>query len=111
MLYSDFIKDALVTAIKHHCKCHYPITNFNKDVFICEDSPPNFLIYRSSLLGTHNFNGTQIVDFIQDWVSTGPLIEVGGNSIRVDSSCPTAISSLDDPVCGEKEDSETKQLV
>jgi hypothetical protein len=62
------------------------------------------MIYRNTLIGTHNFNGTQIVDFIQDWVSTGPLIEVDGNSIRVDSGCPTAISSLNEPVCGEQEE-------
>ena len=62
------------------------------------------MIYRNAIIGTQNFNGTQIVDFIQDWVSTGPLIEVNGNSIRVDSSCPTAISSLDEPVCGEEEE-------
>ena len=60
------------------------------------------MIYRNALIGTLNFNGTQIVDFIQDWVSTGPLIEVNGSSMRVDSSCPTAISSLNEPVCGEE---------
>ena len=59
------------------------------------------MIYRNALLGTHNFNGTQIVDFIQDWVNTGPLIKIDGNSVRVDSSCPTDISSLDEPVCEE----------
>ena len=61
------------------------------------------MVYRNALIGTLNFNGTQIVDFIQDWVSTGPLIEVDGSSMRVDSSCPTAISLLDEPVCGEEE--------
>ena len=39
-------------------------------------------------------------------MSTGPLIKIDGNSVRVDSSCPTAISSLDEPVCGEKEEEE-----
>ena len=37
-------------------------------------------------------------------MSTGPLIDVDGNFVRVDSSCPTAISSLDEPVCGEEEE-------
>ena len=60
------------------------------------------MIYRNALIGTLNFNSTQIINFIQNWVSTGPLIEVDGNSIRVDSSCPTAISSLDEPVWGEE---------
>ena len=62
------------------------------------------MIYRNTLLGTLNFNGTQITGFIQDWVNTGPLIKINRNPIRVDSSCPTAISSLDEPVCGEKEE-------
>jgi hypothetical protein len=38
------------------------------------------MIYQNALIGTLNFNGTQIVDFIQDWVSTGPLIKVDGDS-------------------------------
>ena len=62
------------------------------------------MIYRNVLIGTHNFNGTQISGFIQDWVNTGPLIKIDGNPVRVDSSCPTAISSLDEPVCGEKKE-------
>ena len=32
--------------------------------------------------------------------------ERSSNSVRVDSSCPTAISSLDEPVRGEKEEEE-----
>ena len=60
------------------------------------------MIYRNTLLGTLNFNGTQITGFIQDWVNTGPLIKIDRNPVRVDSSCPTAISSLDEPVCGEE---------
>ena len=62
------------------------------------------MIYRNALLGTHNFNGTQIIGFIQDWVSTGPLIKINGNSVRVDSSCPVVISMLDEPTCGQKEE-------
>ena len=72
-----------------------------------EDSPNlrlMMMIYRNVLLGTHNFNSTLIVSFLQDWVSTGPLIKINGNPLRVDSSCPTAIPSLDEPVCGEKEE-------
>ena len=57
------------------------------------------MVYRNAVMGTLNFNGTQIIGFIQDWVSTGPLIKIDGNPVRVDSSCSTAISSLDEPVC------------
>ena len=58
------------------------------------------------LLGTHNFNGTLIIGFIQEWVDSGPLrLYYNQNSVesyhyvRVDNSCPgpVAISSLDEP--------------
>ena len=62
------------------------------------------MIYRNTLLGTHNFNGTQINDFIQDWISNGPLIEIDGNSVQVDSSCLTAISSVDESTCGQNKE-------
>lgn len=64
------------------------------------------MTYRNSLLGTYNFNGNQILSFIQDWVSSGPRIKVGagGEHVRIDSSCVTAIFSLDEPECGLRKD-------
>ena len=41
--------------------------------------------------------------FKTGWTLHGPLIVIDKNSVRVNSSCPTIISSLDRPVCGEKE--------
>ena len=61
------------------------------------------MIYRNALLGTQSFNSTQIINFIQDWAKTGPLIKIGRKSVRIDSSCPIAISLMDEPVCEQKE--------
>ena len=97
-----FIKMNLVEAIERRCKCPFPITNLLEESFSCEDSL-NLLTYRNTLLGTHNFNGTQIIGFIQDWVSTSPRIKMERSHVRVDSSCPVAISSLDEPECGQRE--------
>ena len=100
--YSYFIKVTLVEAIKRRCKCHFLITNLLEESFSCEDSL-SLLTYRNTLLNTHNFNGTQIIGFIQDWVSTSPRIKMERSHVRVDSSCPVAISSLDEPECGQRE--------
>ena len=57
-----------------------------------------------TLLGTHNFNGTQIIGFIQDWVNTRPQIKFDSRIyVRIDNSCPVAISSLDESECGDKD--------
>ena len=100
--FSYFVKVALVEAIERHCKCHFPITNVLDELFSCEDSP-NMMSYQNTLFGTHNFNGTQIIGFIQEWVSTSPRIRMERSQVRVDSSCPVAISSLDEPGCGQNE--------
>ena len=59
-----------------------------------------------AILGTYNYNGTQILRSIQQWASSGPRIKTGpaGENVRVDSSCPVEISSLDEPECGQNKD-------
>ena len=91
---------ALVEAVKLRCKCPFPFTNLLEGSFSCEESP-DLMTYRSALLGTHNFNGSRIVGFIQDWVSSGPRIKIDRRShVRVDSSCQVALTSLDEQECG-----------
>ena len=65
--YVNYFDRALVEAIKRRCKCPFPFTNLLEGSFSCEESP-DLMTYRSALLGTHNFNGSRIVGFIQDWV-------------------------------------------
>ena len=72
-----------------------------REIFICGEDL--HVTYRNMLLGTHNFNGEQIVGFIQDWVNTGPLIKIGVNYVRVDSSCPVGISSMYESACEQEE--------
>ena len=44
-------------------------------------------------------------------MSTGPLIKIDENSVRVDSSCPVAISSLDEPTCGKEKYDDPKYAI
>ena len=92
-------------AVESRCKCRFPLSNLLEESFICEVSP-DLLTYRAAVLGTYNYNGTQILSFIQHWASGGPRIKTGpaGEHVRVDSSCPVEISSLDEPECGQNKD-------
>ena len=98
-LYKYHIEKALIEAIESRCECHFPKDNLLKALFICASSP-NVTTYRNTLIGTHNFNATQLIGFIQDWVSSGPQINIKGYAVWLDSSCPVAISSLKEPECG-----------
>ena len=99
-LYTYHIEAALIEAIESRCECHFPKENLFNASFSCSDSP-NLATYRNTLTGTHNFNSTQLIDFIQDWVSSGPRVNIKGYSVKIDSSCHVAIASMNDPECGE----------
>ena len=99
-LYKHHIEVALIEAIESRCECHFPRENLLKALFTCANSS-NLTTYRNTLIGTHTFNATQLIGFIQDWVSSGPQIEIKSYAVWLDSSCPVAISSLKEPECGQ----------
>ena len=99
-LYKYHIEEALVEAIESRCECHFPRANLLKASFSCASSP-NLTTYRNTLIGTYNFNATQLIGFIQDWVTSAPQINIKDYSVWLDSSCPVAIASLKEPECGE----------
>ena len=99
-VYKYFIEEALVEAIKLHCECHFPRENLLQETFSCL-SLPHLTTYRNTVVGTHNVNASQLIDFIQDWVNTGPKITIKSSySVWVDKKCPVAVSSFDEPECG-----------
>ena len=98
-LYKYYIEEALIEAIESRCECHFPKVNLLKASFSCAISP-NLTTYRNTLIGTHNFNATRLIGFIQDWVNSGPKINIKTYTVWLDSSCPVAISSLKEPECG-----------
>ena len=99
-LYNHIIEKALIEAVESRCECHFPKAHLFEATFSCTSSP-NLATYRNTLIGTHNFNATQLIGFIQDWVTSGPRINVKGLAVRLDKSCPVVIASLNDPECGK----------
>ena len=66
-----------------------------------ELQPPEPLPLNLPMIGTHNFNATQLIGFIQDWVTSAPQINIKDYSVWLDTSCPVAITTLREPEYGE----------
>ena len=99
-LYKHYVEEALFEAIMLRCECHFPREHLLQETFSCASSP-NLTTYRNTLIGTHNFNATQLIGFIQSWVTSELRITIKRSySIWLDKSCPVAVSSLDEPECG-----------
>ena len=71
-LYKRHIEEALVEAVES-CECHFPKANLLKASFSCASSS-NLTIYQNTLIGAHSFNATQLIGFIQDWVTSAAAL-------------------------------------
>lgn len=72
---------------------------FRKGVFLCHGSPSS-TTYRTTLVDYRSTtNSTYLVGIIQNWVSTHPSLIIDGRLMRVSSTCPTYIFSLDEEEC------------
>lgn len=99
-MYKYHIEKSLTEAIESRCECLFPKDNLLEATFSCGHSP-NLTTYRNTLLGTHNFNATQLIGFIQDWMTSEPRININGYAVKIDKSCSAAIASMNEPECGE----------
>ena len=95
------IEDALIDAVESRCKCHFPHSHLLNGSFHCQSSSTH-VTYRNTLIGTYNFNATQLLSFIQDWVSSGASVKVDWYSVGIDKHCPVAIASLNERECGHE---------
>ena len=89
---------ALTEAISCQCNCSFPHDFIRKGKFSCLNTTTK-VSYRSTIVGTTVHNASQLVNFIQKWVSTGPILEVEWWLLHVNANCPVRISSLSDSEC------------
>ena len=95
------LQSYLVQIIRNNCtKCEDLTPSFLRPgLFLCHGNPTK-TTYRSALVNPFpTTNSTQLVGIIQSWVSTSPSLVVDGLLVRVNATCPTAISSLDEEEC------------
>ena len=92
------IEEALIEAVERRCKCIFPYSHLLNGSFYCQSSSTQ-ATYRNMLIGTNSVNATQIVSFIQNWVSSGASVKMDWYNLEIDRNCPVAIGSLTGEEC------------
>ena len=64
-------------------------------MFSCRGAE-NVVTYRSTVVG---LNATQLIGYLQDWVSSATTITMDWYLMDVYSACPVGIAQLDEPEC------------
>ena len=92
------IRGILARAISRLCNCTFPLDFIRSGRFSCRNSTSK-ATYRSAIITTASHDARQLVDFIQKWVSSRPILELDWWLLDVYTDCPAGILSFSDPEC------------
>lgn len=79
------------------CQCSLPPDHVFDNEFTCEESSGQDVIYRAKLKGVEVGDCDNLTVHLNNWVGAKSSITVQGNRLLLESSCDTAIDSLDVP--------------
>ena len=89
----SYIHSEVTQAISEHCNCSFSMEFIRNGVFRCWNAS-NEVTYRSTIVGTKANNATQLVQFLQKWVNSKPVLLVEIFELWVDTKCPVRLSSF-----------------
>ena len=85
------------------CQCGFSLQNFidfeTKSELQCFDDSPNAITFRAELGGTAGANSSQIIFYLEQWITTSPTLVVKESRLAVDSMCNVEINHFNDTEC------------
>jgi len=67
--------------------------------FECSETNQNTVTFRGELFGTAQVTSSQLISYIERWITVEGIVAVQGLRLRVDRSCPVEIRLLSDSLC------------
>ena len=77
------------------CRCGFNAENITDSAFQCFQSLGKQVTFQARLHGTANVTSIQLIEYIQQWISTEIHVVVQGVRVDIDT-CPVAITSFQD---------------
>ena len=98
---TDLVSEMLL-AINMRCQnCQFSSSHFGNLQFICEQTKikSNFSSLQGTVVGSSNTSPTEIIDLLQQWVDTSPVVLIGGAWYRITAQCMVLIDSIGISLC------------
>jgi len=93
------VLQALHQEIEDLCKCGVSAENIINYALECSETNQNTVTFRGELLGTAQVTSSQLISYIERWITVEGIVAVQGLRLRVDRSCPVEIRLLSDSLC------------
>ena len=93
------VLQAMQQEIEDMCQCGFSAQNILNYAFECSETNQNTVTFRGELLGTAQVTSSQLISYIEHWITVEGIVAVQGLRLRVDRSCPVKIRLLSDSLC------------
>lgn len=82
------------------CQCSLDMNSvITSGGFRCFTDSPEVVTYRAQLHGTSEVAALDLLDILEEWLTTRPSINVKAQFLNVHISCPVSIASLNEAEC------------
>ena len=96
--FRSYIHDGIAEALLDHCNCEFTLAFIRSGIFHCWNAQDE-VTYRSVIVGTGHHNATELLEFLEEWVNSKPVLQVEDFGLWLSTKCPVQIPSLSDPQC------------
>ena len=94
------ILSALVLNVEQICHCEFTRDHITNSAFQCFPGSPQAVTYRAVLHGTTSASNSDLILYIEQWISDSVTISIQNILINVDPSCVLVIDCVHDNECG-----------
>ncbi len=97
---SQDIISYITTLLIEQCQCNIDMnTAITNGGFQCFADSKKLVTYREQVQGTSHVAALDLVQILQQWVASGPTINIKSQILSVKSSCPVLIASFREEEC------------
>ena len=83
-----------MAVVEEECECTYSIRSIDSELFRCFEGSAGSVTWRARLLGTSEVGQDSLSSVLEDWVSGGGSIVVGGVTLSLVPQCSGQIDQL-----------------
>ena len=84
----------IVAVVEEECECTYSLRSIDSELFRCFDGSDGSVTWRARLLATSEVKKDSLSSVLEDWVSGGGSVVVGGVVLSLVPQCSRQIDQL-----------------
>ena len=97
---SQDINSDIVSVLLGQCQCSIDATTaVTNGGFRCFTDSPGLVTYRAQVQGSSEVTALDLIRIIEEWLRTGPSLNVKAQFLNLRTSCQVSIGSLDESGC------------